>query len=203
MMKDLDQTLPAGRELEVERDRYNEAVILLFFGRFDEAEAIIRKQRERWEELASTSPWTYYAVMSGIEAFKGELESSLQTAMKVVAVAEHERIYGPACGLLQRVGALADRTGNTEMPRIFAILRPVAFALHGLGRTGEACRLALAVPGLMAESRFAYSDQFRERSLWEPLTEPCCGAEPEPLTLSEVCETVRAMVHVPSGTAVV
>lgn len=277
MMKELDQTLPVGRELEVGGYRYNEAVILLFLGRFDEAEAIIRKQRERWEELASTSPWTYYAVMSGIEAFKGELESSLQTAMKAVAVAEHERIYGPACGLLQRVGALADRTGNTEMlveaierhrhietitgappsvllemrfaqatgrhervlelagswfreyagdpliddvsfraseetmllggatemPRILAILRPVAFALHGLGRTGEACLLALAVPALMAESRFVYWDQFRERLLWEPLSELCRGAEPEPMTLSEACEAVRAMVHAPSGTALV
>ncbi|MFV2000269.1 MAG: BTAD domain-containing putative transcriptional regulator [Acidimicrobiia bacterium] len=275
LMQELDQQLPAARGVDVQAFSHNKAIVFVFLERFDEAEATMREQRERWGERVSVFSWSYDAVMSSLEAYRGELESSLHIAMESALAAERDHVFRFAQGVWERVGALADRVGDaklleeamehhrhieaitgaspsilleiraalaaarydkvlelaatwfdelvgdpivdvdshdvddelmiygdvTQMPRIFAILRPVARALHSVGRTGEACRLVRAVPALMAESRFAYWDEFREWSLWEPLVTECGSTASEPMTLPEVYETVRTMVSAAPGTA--
>ena len=82
----------------------------------------------------------------------------------------------------------------TEPPCIFAILFPVASALECLGRVRESAAIAGSVPALMATSRFAFWDQFREFERWESLRSRLGHVADEPLTLPGVYEAVREMV---------
>jgi tetratricopeptide (TPR) repeat protein len=90
---------------------YNHSLFLLFAARDAEAEEVIERARDRWEQRFGVPYYFYYQLVAGIRQNEGDLEAALDIYTRAGELEEAERLHGNAADAWDEAGMLASDLG--------------------------------------------------------------------------------------------